>query len=831
MSRNRDKLGVLAPSEMSWPRLLILSACCAATCVAAGPDVLGFIQTNCMACHSAAIRSGDMNLEAAVAPKTASGTFSADRETWERVLAKLKAGEMPPPGIPRPPAADFDAVIHWLESEFARQDLAIKPEAGAVPARRLNRAEYNNTVRDLLGVDLRPADNFPQDNAAFGFDNNGDALRLSPVLLDKFLDAAEHVVRTAIFGPEKIKPSMVHYSAQVRIPSLPKSFDNYDLTGLSSLSAFHIEHRFPVEADYSFHIVLNGHRPNQSEPAHLGFWVDGKLIHQFDVDATDLEGQSHDFRARITAGDHLLSASYIREYHGLPPSYKGPEPSTRTPQALISTRGALTEKDLETIRKLGTTIKLDRVETRVDNRFEAIDIGGPFDQVTKPAPENLARIFVCKPANKDDLACARTIIADFAGRAFRRPATRAEVDPFVNLVSLARKQGDSFEEGIASALEAVLVSPPFLFRMEKDRPATPGHASVPVSDYELASRLSYFLWSTMPDAELMRVAAAGQLHVPAVLNAQVRRMLKDRKSDGLVENFAGQWLQLKNMDVVKPDPERFPEFDESLRQSMRRETELFFANIVRQDRSVLDFLNADYTFLNERLARFYGVPGVTGPDFRKVDMSATQRGGGLLAQGSVLTVSSYATRTSPVLRGKWVLENILNAPPPPPPPNVPALDDTKIGASMTIRQQMEAHRANAVCASCHSRMDPLGFGLENFNAIGSWRDMDGKFPVDSSGALPDGRAFHGPVELKTILKTTPDAFVKGLSEKMLTYALGRGIERYDKPVLVSIQTKMAADDYRFSDLILGIVNSVPFQTRAVRTSAVASATINKGTSQ
>ena len=341
------------------------------------------------------------------------------------------------------------------------------------------------------------------------------------------------------------------------------------------------------------------------------------------------------------------------------------------------------------------------------------------------------------------MACARSIVSNFATRAFRRPATRAEVDQFLSLVSLARKQGDSFEEGIAAALEAVLVAPPFLFRMEKDRPATTEHQSISVGDDELASRLSYFLWSTMPDAELMRVAAAGQLRQPAVLTAQVRRMLKDPKSDGLVENFGGQWLQLKNMDVVKPDPERFPEFDESLRQSMRKETELFFANMIREDRSVLDFLDADYTFLNERLARFYGVAGVTGPEFRKVDMSGTQRGGGLLAQSSVLTVSSYATRTSPVLRGKWVLENILNAPPPPPPPNVPALDDTKIGASMTIRQQMEAHRANPVCASCHSRMDPLGFGLENLNAIGAWRDVDGKFPIDPPALCPAVRHSRG----------------------------------------------------------------------------------------
>ena len=794
---------------MSQRSLFVLSALVAAPCLAAGPDVLAFVNANCLMCHSAAVRSGDVDLEAF---KDKQG-FVDGRETWERVLTKLKAGEMPPPGIPRPPAAEFDAVVNWLQSEFARQDLAIQPQAGAVPVRRLNRAEYNNTIRDLLGVDLHPADNFPQDNAAFGFDNNGDALRVSPVLLDKYLDAAEHVVRTAIFGPEQMKPSMVHYASPVRIQTLPKSFDNYDLTGLSALSSFHVEHRFPVEAEYSFHLVLNGHRPNQSEPAHLGFWVDGVLVHEAYVDATDLEGQTHEFRTRITAGDHLLSASYIKQFDGLPPSYKGPNPSTRPPAPLISTRGAFSEKDLETIRKLGTTIKLDRVETRVDNRFEAIDIGGPFDQVTKPAPENLRRIFICKPASKDDMVCARTIIANFATRAFRRPATRAEVDPFLNMVTLARKQGDSFEEGIASALEAVLVAPPFLFRMEKDRPATPGHTSVPVGDYELASRLSYFLWSTMPDAELLRVAAAGQLHVPVVLNAQVRRMLKDPRSNGLVENFGGQWLQLKNVDVVKPDPERFPEFDESLRQSMRKETELFFGNIIREDRSVLDFLNADYTFMNERLARFYGIPNVAGPEFRKVDMSATTRGGGLLAQSSVLTVSSYATRTSPVLRGKWVLENLLNAPVPPPPPNVPLLDESTVGTAKSLRAQMEEHRANAICATCHSRMDPIGFGLENYDAIGQWRTEDGKFPIEGTGSLTNGKTFTGPAELESVLAQQPDVFAGAITEKMLTYALGRGLEHYDRPAVKQIEAGLARDNYRFSSLVLGIVNSLPFQQR------------------
>jgi hypothetical protein len=337
-----------------------------------------------------------------------------------------------------------------------------------------------------------------------------------------------------------------------------------------------------------------------------------------------------------------------------------------------------------------------------------------------------------------------------------------------------------------------------------------------VGDYELASRLSYFLWSSMPDVELLRLAGQKQLSRPATLAAQVRRMLKDAKSDALVENFAGQWLQFRNIDVVRPDVERFPDFDDSLRRSMRRETQLFVANMVRQDASVLDLLDANYTFADERLARFYGIPGVTGPEFRKVDVGGTRRGGGILSQASILTLSSYSTRTSPVLRGKWILENLLNDPPPPPPPSVPVLDDTKVGKSSSLRQELEEHRKNAVCASCHMRMDPLGFGLENFNAIGAWREDDGKFPVDASGTLPGGRSFHGPAELKSLLKADRDAFVNGLAEKLLIYALGRGLERYDRPALAVITAKLPAADYRFSQLVLGIVNSVPFQMRQAR---------------
>ena len=806
--------------------VLFAVAAVAVVCIptpAEDPGALPFVRKNCATCHNSALASGNVDFGALQGAKT----FEENRGVWERVLSKLKTGAMPPPGLPKPPVPEIEAVTRGLEAEFARQDRAIQPDAGLVTARRLNRTEYNHTVRDLLGVDLRPADDFPQDASAYGFDNISDALRLSPALLEKYMDAAERSVRRALFGPELIKPSMTHYPSPVRLPKLPKSLMEHDLTGLSAQSSSHAVHRFPVDAEYSFRVVLNGHRPNQSMPLRIAFWIDAKRLDQtFDVEGSDLEGQIEEWRARVTAGEHLLSVSYLNEYHGLPAKYNGPEPAdpSKLP-SLGSARGKLSEQDIELLRKYGTKVKTDRIEVRVDNRTESIDVGGPFQQATGPSAESLRRIFVCGHApGHHTAACARPIVAKFVERAFRRPVRREEIDSFLSFYTLARKQGDSFEEGIATALEAVLVSPNFLFRIEQNRPAVAGRTSVPVGDYELASRLSYFLWSTMPDDELLRLAGEHRLSQPAVLAAQVTRMLRDARSNALVENFGGQWLQFQNIDVVKPDLERFTDFDEYLRRSMRRETELFFQNIVRQDRSVLEFLDADYTFLNERLARFYGVGGVTGAEFRRVDMSKTERGGGLLAQASILTLSSYTTRTSPVLRGRWILENLLNDPPPPPPPGVPILDEAKVGQSGSLRQQMEDHRKNPACAVCHNKLDPLGFGLENFNAIGAWRNEDGKFPVDTGGVLPSGRAFRGPVELKAILlKEGRDAFTREISEKLLIYALGRGLERYDRPALAAIEASLPSHNYRFSQLVLEIVNSLPFQMRSAHEGTLTSA--------
>ena len=790
-------------------------------CAADEHPVLQFVDAHCLGCHNARTNAGDLNLASLTGPRT----FEIDREVWENVAAKLASDEMPPPKVrQRPPPEGVSAVVSWLGSEFTRQDRTAKPKAGRVTARRLNRAEYNHTLRDLLGIDFEPAADFPADETAFGFDNISDALFLSPVLLEKYLDAAERAVRTAMFGPEKLKPAILHYPTPVRINTargglwVPQDLFHYDETGLSTVHSAHVVHRFPVDGEYSFRLVLNGHRPDQSEPARPAFFIDGKLIQEFRIDATDLEGQSVELRARVTAGEHLLSGSYLKNYHGLPARYHGPEPSTRTSQPRLSNnaRGALTPEDIELLRKFGTKIKTDAIEVRVDNRYESIDVGGPWDQQLEPSPRSRERVYACGHAPGQHQAdCAQRILTRIVGRAFRRPAVAGEVEAFLKIVRLAQDQGDSLDEALATGLQAVLVSPHFLYRIERNPPPTEGADSVPVSDFELASRLSYFIWSRLPDEELLRLAGERQLRSPGVLEEQVRRMLQDVRARALVEQFTGQWLQFRNIDVVRPDLERFPEFDDGLRLSMRRETERFLEHLIRQDRSVLEILDADYTFLDERLARFYGIPNVQGPEFRQVDMTKARRGGGILAHASMLTVSSYSTRTSPVLRGKWMLENLLNAPPPPPPPTVPPLDVSKVGESVSLRQELEQHRQDPTCAACHARMDPLGFGLDNFNAIGAWRDDDGKLPVDASGSLPGGRTFRGPKELKAILLKDRDAFVRGLAEKLMIYALGRGLERHDRPALTSITARLSTANYRFSELVLGIANSLPFQMRSV----------------
>jgi hypothetical protein len=689
-------------------------------------------------------------------------------------------------------------------------------------------------MRDLLGVDLHPADTFPQDDSGYGFDNIGDVLSLSPVLMERQLASAEKVTRSALFGPEAMKPAIVRFQPPFRRRADgtaggsyngPSWFtiSSYDFSGLTMPSALHVTYRFPVNAEYLFRATPAGQRPGGSEPLKLALWIDGKQIATTDVHpleehgpTDDISGQTREFRVLINAGEHWVAITFLRQFDGLPESYGGLNPSNRPPPPPVDLSflkppdGATPEQVAKFKERIANfrKRKLDVNNIRIDN----LEIGGPYKQTKGPSIESLKKIYVCgHPDGHHQPECERKIVTAFARRAYRRPPSEAEVRKLMGLAALARKQGDSFEEGLAVALEGALVSPQFLFRMEgADKPAGANDAK-PVNDYELASRLSYFLWSSTPDEELLAAAERRSLRKPEILEAQVRRMLKDPKSRALVEEFGGQWLEFRALESVKPDRDKFPDFEDYLRMSARIETEMFFESIVREDRPILDFIDAKYTFLNERLAELYNIQGVRGPEFRRVDLSEDPERGGILSQASVLTVSSYATRTSPVLRGKWILENILNAPPPPPPPTVPALDESAVGTTGSLRQQLEKHRSNAVCASCHSRMDPLGFGLENYDAIGAWRSQDGEFPVDPSGVLPDGRSFDGPQGLKKILLADRDHFAECVTKKLLTYALGRGLEGYDRPTVKTIVKNVARHNYRFSSLVLEIVNSLPFQ--------------------
>ena len=775
-----------------------------------------FFAKNCMACHNTRTKAGGLDMQALQRP----GSLTRSRDSWESVLRKIRTGEMPPPGSPRPSPSAVKATALSIEAEFDRADRRDAANPGRVTARRLNRAEYNNTIRDLLGVNSHPADDFPQDDSGYGFDNIGDVLSLSSSQMERYVASAEKVARTAIYGPETLQPTLaVHEAHSRRIVQTMTVPAHYDASGFTLPNSLHVVHRFPEDAEYLFRLKLEGVRPLGSDALHLALWIDGKQSQTMDFDPTgqaafnpdrqDFSARTVECRQRIPAGDHWIAAVITRMYDGLPSAYAGPHPSTRVipvpefkpPPGFPPERLAQFKLRFEARRKEKVAVN--------DARVNVLEIGGPYAQAKGPSDESLRKVFTCGHLHSGHQpGCARKIVSDFGGRAFRRPLTLREIDRYTSLISMARAQGDSFEEGVCLAMQAMLVSPHFLFRIERD-PAMPNVATGhPISQYELASRLSYFLWSTMPDDTLRQCADRQTLRQPAVLKAQIRRMLQDPQSSALAENFEGQWLQVRALESFKPDKTRFPDFDDYLRMSMRRETQMFFENVIREDRSIVDLLVGKYTFLNERLADFYGIPGVEGPAFRRVDLTGTPRGG-VLTQASVLTVTSYPNRTSPVLRGKWILENILNAPP----PGIPALDVTTVGTEASLRQQLEQHRKNPTCASCHARMDPLGFGLENFDAIGAWRASDGKVAIDSSGSLPDGRTFRGPDGLKTILKTDRAAFAQCLTSKLLTYALGRGLEGYDRATVKEISQHNAAADYRFSDLILEIVTSRPFQMR------------------
>ncbi|MGA2741276.1 MAG: DUF1592 domain-containing protein [Bryobacteraceae bacterium] len=719
------------------------------------------LSKTCALCHNDKLSSGGLNVKLLMSQDS----IAAYRDGWETILDKLRGGEMPPKGIPRPPEAQMEALIHYVEGEFEKADRNIKPDPGHVTARRLNRSEYSNTIRDLLAVDFRADKNFPTDDSGYGFDNIADVLTISPVLMENYVDAAE-VIASRAMGADPLpkKPLEVQYHSK------DKTIQRLDR------STIEVSHRVEWDGDYVIRFGMPGERNADSKPVTLGFWMDGTLLKTMPVETKPsklvyFEPYSEaEVRMYLPSGDHVFRAGFIDD-------------------DFVKT---LSDKDAYSNKK--------------NKYLNSMVFVGPYPTDVERASRK--KILICDP--KSGQACVEKIVTALAHRAYRRPATRAEVASLLKFVALARSRGETTEQGIQLAIEAILVTPQFLFRIEHDPNPTDAQDIHRIGDVEIASRLSYFLWSSMPDDELQGLAESGKLHDPAVLDAQVKRMMADKRSAALASNFAGQWLEIRNLDVVKPDPDKFPEWGPELRDAMKTETRMFFEYVLRENRPLSDFIDAKYTFLNARLAKFYGIPGVTGPDFRRVELTTGQRGG-LLSQASVLTVSSYPTRTSVVLRGKYVLNNILGSEIPPPPPDVPALDESAVGTLMSLRQQMEKHRADPMCSSCHNKMDPLGFGLENYNAIGKWRTEDGKFPVDASGTLPNGKSFKTPDEMRALLMAGLPQFSRCLTEKMLTYALGRGLQPYDRRTVDGINRDMAASGYRFQSLIFDIVHSAPFQ--------------------
>lgn len=660
---------------------------------------------------------------------------------------------------------------------------------GSMRLRRLSRAEYNNTVRDLCGVDIHPADNFPNDDVGYGFDNISSVLSLSPLLLEKYLAAAEQIAHAAFQSPDDLLPPVRFPSAQLiylHKSERQNSFAGDHASLYATDSEVGVDYYFPQTRHYALRALAWQDRAG-NEAARMQFKLDGKPLSTVDVPNEALDLRPYEIRVPVSAGMHRFSAVFVNDF------FDGTDPDNRQK----------TNRD----RNLNV---------------EALEIIGPL-QGAGAQSVLIKQLDAGEPDGAHQIPVARRFLADFARRAYRRPVNKEEVESLLRYVCLALQRGETFHKGIEYAVTATLCSPNFLFRVERAspvsavtsptsvRPAGGRIAHSFVDDYGLASRLSYFLWSSMPDEELFGLAARSRLRDPRTLAIQARRMLRDPRAAALSENFAGQWLQLRTLATVSPDPVRFPDFNEELRNAMRKETELFFRSIVAEDSSVLAYLNAPFTFLNEPLAKHYGIPGVEGKTFRRVRLTGDQRGG-LLSQASLLTITSNPTRTSPTRRGRWVVENLLGTPLPPALPNVPPLpDDKKAPLTGTLRQRMEQHRADPACAGCHAQMDPIGFGLENYDAVGRWRNRDGDLPIDASGILPDGSKFVGPAQLKKVLLRQKTEFVHCLCQKLLTYALGRGMESDDQKAIDAIVRKSATDGYKFSALITAIVESELFR--------------------
>ncbi len=706
-----------------------------------------------------------------------------DTATWEKVLRRVRGRTMPPVGLPRPKEADYQNLVATLETKLD----AGKLDPGRTDTfRRLNRTEYQNAIRDLLAVDVDVTGLLPSDDASHGFDNVTVG-NLSPTLLERYLGAARKISRLAIGIP----PKQVGGDTVMLPPDLTQE-EHFEDLPLGTRGGTVVKYTFPLDAEYEIQLRLQRDRNEHVEGIRgthiVELMLDGERIQAFTAKPPG-QGQDHsvvdrefNIRLRVSAGPHVIAAAFPKQSSTL----------------------------LETERQpYQAHFNMDR-HPRITPAVFSVTVNGPYAVKGPGDTPSRRAIFVCKT---EDEACATKILSNLARRAYRRPATETDLRVPLKFYREARKT-EGFEAGIEMGLRAVLVSPEFLFRVEQDPTGVAPKAVYRISNLELASRLSFFLWSSIPDEELLAAAVRGELHQPTVLQKQVKRMLADGRSKMLVTNFADQWLYLRNLASITPDMRAFPDFDDNLRQAFRKETHLFFESVMREDRSVLDLLRADYSFLNERLAKHYGVPNVYGSRFRKVTFGPETMRGGLLRQGSILTVTSYATRTSPVIRGKWILDNILGVPPPPPPPNVPALEEAKAAMKkMTMRERLSEHRKNPACSGCHKLMDPVGFSLENFDAVGRWRQAEDGTPVDVSGGLPDGANFSGVAGLEKALLTRPELFATTFIEKLLTYSLGRGVEFTDAPAVRQIVRQAQKSDFRFSSFIQGIAGSPSFQLR------------------
>ena len=735
-----------------------------------GPVTLGVhvepvLKQFCLDCHNPEKHKGDFNM----APLLAGANLGEHREEWEKVAEALESRDMPPEKKPQPEQAQREMLLSYIDGQLSLVDCKIERNPGKVTIRRLNRQEYRNTIRDLLSVDFNPVD-FPSDEVGYGFDNIADVLSLPPLLMEKFMSAAETIVGKAIVLDAAPKP-MVERIAGERFKSDNDSIKPIEgkVLGLYREGEGVTEFKFPKSAEYTFRIRAYGEQAGP-EPPKLALRVDGKEIRIFEVKAEG-RGKPYEVSAPVEEGLRKIAVAYLNNFN-----------------------------NAEGDRNLFV---------------EWVEVIGPPVVPDLKLPESHTRLIPRLPDVGHEREMAREIMSKFASRAYRRVATEAEVERLVGFVDLAMKEKAGFLEGMQVAVQAALCSPRFLFRWELD-PETmkPGELR-DLSDFEVASRLSYFLWSSMPDAELLRLAERGELRKEGNLEKQASRMIHDWKAQAFVENFADQWLQIRNMYDVAIDPDVFPRWDDSLKVAMEQETRRFFDAVMKENRPVTDLIDGDFTFLNEKLARFYGIEGVKGDEFRRVTLPANSPRGGVLTQGSVLLATSTPTRTSPVIRGKWILEQILGTPPPPPPADVPPLkQQAPADQTASLRKRLEEHRNTPDCAGCHSSMDPLGFALENFDATGAWRDMDGKFPIDASGKMKgsDGTAFNGARELKGALKDNKK-FIRCLTEKMMTYALGRGLEYFDKCAVTAIAGELPKAENRFNALVVGIVTSDPFLKR------------------